>query len=251
MTSVCSWDLPHSLQPDHKLKDINWINKFRRHLKTITPLWLKAESTAGHSGLAPFCHMFSVFIVLGLKSKDCCQKKDKHHQAEQETMNQVSSFPAYESAHHMLDKFFWTVTGLKVIFRHANPVSVCMFGRVSSLISQKHIIFFAEHKLGFNPGFDPGTMLFYRHEMFVWIACSSKMWWVFKQKHIKYIVWPNYPPDDASLLQQPVFLFDSALVNMKYLLWAFYFISKISGCAIHQYGNNGKDTICAVFFPDI
>lgn len=72
----------------------------------------------GHFGVVPSQHMFQVFIVLGLQSKDCCQKKDKRHQAEQETMNQASSFPVYdevlyESAHHMLDKFCWVVTGLK------------------------------------------------------------------------------------------------------------------------------------------
>lgn len=46
-------------------------------------------------------------------------------------MNQASSFPAYdevlyESAHHMLDKFYWAVTGLKGCILHAMPVSVWM-----------------------------------------------------------------------------------------------------------------------------
>lgn len=75
--------------------------------------------------------MFPVFIVfLLLKSKDRCQKKDKSHQAEQETMNQTSAFPAYdevsyESAHHMVDKFS-DCTWMKRlgVIPHAIPVSV-------------------------------------------------------------------------------------------------------------------------------
>lgn len=76
---------------------------------------LIVESTAGHFGFIPSYHVFLVFIVLVLKGKDCSQK-DKSHQAEQETMNQMSFIPEYdevlfESAHHMVDKFSWTVPG--------------------------------------------------------------------------------------------------------------------------------------------
>lgn len=46
-------------------------------------------------------------------------------------MNQTSSFPAYddplyESAHHMVDKFSWTVPGWEGCFLHAIPVSFWM-----------------------------------------------------------------------------------------------------------------------------
>lgn len=103
-------------------------------MKTNALLWLRNESTAGHLGFVPSRHMFSVFIVLVLKSKDCCQKKkDKSHQAEKETMNQTSSFPAYdevlyESVRHMVDKFSWTCTWMKRLgwTLHAIPTSFRM-----------------------------------------------------------------------------------------------------------------------------
>lgn len=92
------------------------INKLRRHLKTNALLWLNRESAAGHFGFVPSRHVFPVFIVLVFeKQRLLSEKKDKSHQAEQETMNQTSSFPAYdevyESVHHMVDKFSWTVPG--------------------------------------------------------------------------------------------------------------------------------------------
>lgn len=62
------------------------------------------------------CFQFLLFWFW--KAKTAVKKKDKSHQAEQETMNQTSSFPAYdevlyESARHMVDKFSWIVPGWK------------------------------------------------------------------------------------------------------------------------------------------
>ncbi len=130
MPSVCSWKLPLSPHLNQKTNTLTPINKSRGFLKINTLLWLRNESTAGRFGFFPSRHMFPVFIVLLLKSKDCCSGKDKSHQAEQETMNQTSSFPAYdevlnESVQHMVDKFYWTLPGWKGwLYSACNP---CFF----------------------------------------------------------------------------------------------------------------------------
>lgn len=59
---------------------------------------------------------FQFWLFWFLKSKDCCQKKDKSRQAERGAVNQTSSFPAHdevlcESVRHMVDKFSRTVPG--------------------------------------------------------------------------------------------------------------------------------------------
>lgn len=76
---------------------------------------LRTGSGAGHSGFVPSRHMFPVIVVLVLKRN---KKRDKSHQAEIESMNQTSSFPANDevldvSVQHMLGQFSWTVPGKK------------------------------------------------------------------------------------------------------------------------------------------
>lgn len=65
------------------------------------------------------CFQLLLFWFLKRNKK---KKKDKSHQAEIESMNQTSSFPANDevldvSVQHMLGQFSWTVPGKKKIAR--------------------------------------------------------------------------------------------------------------------------------------